>query len=111
MPIASRSRIVRATPIGIDPCDSSAADGHGRTLEYQELMSEGKNLGLQRCTSLKDLPSRRKQRANDREHVAEKLQRRPPNSTSSVRTEFLVGTAVSNQLPLPPHTSDLWAHA
>ena len=41
-------------------------------------MSEGKNLGLQRCTSLKDLPSRRKQRANDREHVAEKLQRRPP---------------------------------
>ena len=47
-------------------------------LEYQELMSEGKNLGLQRCTSLKDLPSRRKQRANDREHVAEKLQRRPP---------------------------------
>ena len=40
-------------------------------------MSEGKNLGLQRCTSLKDLPSRRKQRENDREHVAEKLQRRP----------------------------------
>jgi len=29
MPIASRSRIVRATPIGIDPRDSSAADGHG----------------------------------------------------------------------------------
>ncbi len=29
MPIASRSRIVRAIPIGIDPRDSSAADGHG----------------------------------------------------------------------------------
>lgn len=28
MPIASRSRIVRAIPIGIDPRDSSAADGH-----------------------------------------------------------------------------------
>ena len=38
----------------------------------QELMSEGKNLRLQRCTSLKDLPSRRKKRENDREHVAEK---------------------------------------
>jgi len=47
-------------------------------LEYQELTSEGKNLSLQRCTNLKDLPSRRKQRENDREHVAEKLQRRLP---------------------------------
>jgi hypothetical protein len=27
--IASRSRIERAIPIGIDPRDSSAADGHG----------------------------------------------------------------------------------
>ena len=47
-------------------------------LEDQELMSEGKNLSLQRCTSLKGLPSRRKQRENDHKHVAEKLQRRPP---------------------------------
>jgi hypothetical protein len=31
---------------------------------------------LQRCSSLKGLASRRKQRENDREHVAEKLQRR-----------------------------------
>ncbi len=45
-------------------------------LEDQELMSEGKNLSLQRCSSLKGLASRRKQRENDREHVAEKLQRR-----------------------------------
>ena len=45
-------------------------------LEDQELMSEGKNLSLQRCSSLKGLPRRRKQRENDREHVAEKLQRR-----------------------------------
>src|SRR5207302_10818639 len=29
MPIARRSRIVRAIPIGIGPRDSSAADGHG----------------------------------------------------------------------------------
>jgi hypothetical protein len=41
-------------------------------------MSEGKNLSLQRYSSLKGLPSRRKQRENDREHVAEKLQRRLP---------------------------------
>ena len=47
-------------------------------LEDQELMSEGKNLSLQRCASLKGLPSRRKQREDDREHVAEKLQRRLP---------------------------------
>src|ERR1700674_1525086 len=78
MPITSPSRIVRGTPIGIDPRDSSAADGTAGGLEYQELMSEGKNLRLQRCTNLKDLPSRRKQRENDREHVAEKLERRMP---------------------------------
>ena len=47
-------------------------------LEDQELMSEGKNLSLQRCASLKGLPSRRKQRENDRHHVAEKLQRLLP---------------------------------
>ena len=47
-------------------------------LEDQELMSEGKNLSFERCSSLKGLPSRRKQRENDREHVAEKLQRRLP---------------------------------
>jgi hypothetical protein len=41
-------------------------------------MSEGKNLSLQRCSSLKGLPSRRKQRENEREHVSEKLQRRLP---------------------------------
>ena len=47
-------------------------------LEDQELMSEGKNLSLQRCSSLKGLASRRKQRENNCEHVAEKLQRRLP---------------------------------
>jgi len=41
-------------------------------------MSEGKNLSLQLCASLKGLPSRRKQREDDREHVVEKLQRRLP---------------------------------
>src|SRR5207302_11352097 len=50
----------------------------GGALEHPELMSEGKNLRLQRCASLKGLPSRRKQRENDRHHVAEKLQRRLP---------------------------------
>jgi hypothetical protein len=47
-------------------------------LEDQELMSEGHNLSLQRCASLKGLPSRTTQREDDREHVAEKLQRRLP---------------------------------
>ena len=41
-------------------------------------MSEGQHPSLQRCTSLKGLPSRRKRRENDHEHVAEKLQRRLP---------------------------------
>ena len=49
-----------------------------RTLQDQKLMSESKNLCLQRCSSLKGLASRRKQRENDCEHVAEKLQRRLP---------------------------------
>ena len=61
-------------------------------LEDQELMSEGKNLSLQRCAGLKGLPSRRKQRENDREHVAESYSDGYLNSTGSVRTEFLVGT-------------------
>ena len=60
-------------------------------LEYQKLMSEGKNLSLQRCTSLKDLPSRRKQRENNREHVAEKLQRRPPKFNQFSQNGVLVG--------------------
>jgi hypothetical protein len=47
-------------------------------LEQQELMSKGKNPSLQRCSRLKSLPSRRKERENDREHVAEKLKRRLP---------------------------------
>jgi hypothetical protein len=48
-------------------------------LEGQELMSEGKDLSFKRCLSLKGLPSRRKKREDDREHVAEKLQRWLPN--------------------------------
>ncbi len=39
-------------------------------------MSKGKNFNLQRCSSLKDSPSRRKQREDDREHVVEMLQPR-----------------------------------
>jgi len=78
MPIASRSRIVRATPIGIDPRDSSAADGHGWSAGVPRADVGGQEFSLQRCTSLKELPGRRKQRENDHEHVAEKLQRRPP---------------------------------
>ena len=58
-------------------------------LEYQELTSEGKNLSLQRCTSLKGLPSRRKQRENDHEHVAEKLQRRLPKFNQFSQNEVL----------------------
>jgi hypothetical protein len=47
-------------------------------LEHQKLMSEGKNLNLQGCASLKGLPSRKKERENDRGHIAGKLQRRLP---------------------------------
>jgi len=66
MPVVSRSTIVRAIPIGIDPRDSSAADGHGWSAGGPRAKSEGKNLSLQRCSSLKGLPSRRKQREDDR---------------------------------------------
>ena len=55
----------------------------------QELMSEGKNLRLQRCTSLKDLPSRRKQREKDRGQVAKKLQRRLPKFNQFSQNEVL----------------------
>jgi hypothetical protein len=58
-------------------------------LEYQELMSEGKNLSLQRCTNLKDLPSRRKQREKDRGQVAKKLQRRLPKFNQFSQNEVL----------------------
>jgi hypothetical protein len=78
MPVASRSRILRVIPIGIDPRDSSAVGGTAGALKHPELMSEGKNFSLQRCSSLKGLHSRRKRRDNDREHVAEKLPRRLP---------------------------------
>jgi hypothetical protein len=42
------------------------------------MSSTRNNLSLQRSASLKGLSSRRKQREDDREHVAEKLQRRLP---------------------------------
>jgi hypothetical protein len=37
-------------------------------LEDQELVPEGNDLGLQRCPSSKELPNRREQREDDREH-------------------------------------------
>jgi hypothetical protein len=47
------------------------------SLENQELMSQGKNLSVQRCAGPKSLPNRRKERANDREHGVSKLSREP----------------------------------
>jgi hypothetical protein len=47
------------------------------SLENQELMSQGKNLSVQRCASPKSLPNRRKERENDREHGVSKLSREP----------------------------------
>jgi hypothetical protein len=47
------------------------------SLENQELMSQGKNLSVQRCAGPKSLPNRRKERANDREHGLSKLSREP----------------------------------
>jgi hypothetical protein len=38
-------------------------------------MPQGKNLSLKRCSSLKGSPGLRKQREDDREHIASKLQR------------------------------------
>ncbi len=75
MAIASRSTIVSHTQRNRSARLTQPMATAGG-LEDQEQMSEGKNLSLQRCSSLKGLASRRKQRENDREHVAEKLQRR-----------------------------------
>jgi hypothetical protein len=47
------------------------------SLENQELMSQGKNLSVQRCAGPKSLPNRRKERENDREHGVSKLSREP----------------------------------
>jgi hypothetical protein len=47
------------------------------SLENQELMSQGKNLSVQRCAGPESLPNRRKERANDREHGLSKLSREP----------------------------------
>src|SRR5882762_5490908 len=61
-------------------------------LERQELMSEGKNLSLQRCTSLKDL---RAEENSERMIVSMSPKSYSDgrlSSSSSVRTEFLVGT-------------------
>src|SRR5437879_1718792 len=82
-------------------------------LEDQELMSEGKNLSLQGCSSLKRLASRRKQRENDRHHVAEKLQRRLPKfnqfNQNGVfgRDNFSAGPSdpTSRWTPCPPKYS------
>ena len=62
-------------------------------LEDQELMSEGKNLSLQRCTSLKDL---RAEENSERMIVSMSPKSYSDgclNSTRSIRTAFLVGTA------------------
>jgi hypothetical protein len=40
---------------------SASSREHDGAVEDQELMSEGKNLSLPRCSSVKGLPSRRKQ--------------------------------------------------
>jgi hypothetical protein len=58
----------------------------------------GKNLSLQRCSSLKGLPSRRKQRENDREHVAEKLQRRLPKFNQFSQTGVFGRDRTAQQL-------------
>jgi len=69
-------------------------------LEHQELMSEGKDLRLQRCSSLKSLPSRRNQQRMIVSMSPKSYSDGCLNSTSSVRTEFLVGTAVVSQARL-----------
>jgi hypothetical protein len=65
-------------------------------LEHQEPMLEGKNLSLQRCSSLKGLSSRRKQRENDREHAAAKLSDGCLNSTISPRARIMAPKSLSN---------------
>src|ERR1022692_4820396 len=64
--------IISADRQPLQKCASSACQTEAMTtagsLENQELMSQGKNLSVQRCAGPKSLPNRRKERENDREH-------------------------------------------
>src|ERR1019366_6934401 len=91
--------IISADRQALQKCASSACQTEAMTTagsqENQELMSQGKNLSVQRCAGPKSLPNRRKERANDREHGVSSYRESRSNSTCSMRTEFLVGTGMS----------------
>jgi hypothetical protein len=62
-------------------------------LQYEELMPESEDLGTQDGSILETLPNRVEQREDDREHGRANYSCRRSNSTGSMRTEFLAGTA------------------
>ena len=56
-------------------------------------MPESEDLGTQDGSILETLPNRVEQREDDREHGRANYSCRRSNSTGSMRTEFLAGTA------------------
>src|SRR5579864_3191618 len=90
--IASRSRIGRAIPIGIDPRDSSAADGHGGSAGGPRADGGGQESQLATLREFERLAEKKKTaRGSSRACRRKSYSDGYLNSTSSVRTEFLVG--------------------
>jgi len=85
---------VRAIPIAIDPRDSSAADGHGWSAGAPRADVEGQESPL---AALREFERLAQQKENSERMIVTMSPKSYSdcclNSTSSVRTSFLVGTA------------------
>ena len=68
MPTASRSTAGKAKSRGHDQPAEIKLRATGSTLQDQQLMAEGEDLGLERSPTSNAFPNRRKQRENDRGH-------------------------------------------
>ena len=66
--------------------------GAHRTLEDQQLVPEGENLGVKCSSGANALANRVEQREDDRDHADGTYREVRANSTGSISTEFSVGT-------------------
>src|SRR6266850_5512489 len=101
MPIASRSTIVRAIPIGTDRRDSSAADGHGWSAGGPRADEGGQESQLAALLEFERLGEQKKTARMIVSMSPKSYSDGRLNSTRSVRTEFLVGTLLVNRQPCP----------
>jgi hypothetical protein len=102
MPIANRSRSVRAIPIGIDPRDSNAADGHDGSAGGPRADVGAQESQLAAVLEFERLAEQKKQREDDHEHVADKLQGRWPNLNQFSQNGVL-GMDSNNEIKLSLH--------